>query len=79
MRAYCANIVFYIRLRAKASPALADHPVHDRLAQLKKLIINITKERTQDYAQAYLDVYQTKRSSKKTDIEDNTMVIFIGS
>ena len=35
VRAYCINIAFYLRLRAKAVPDLNDHPVIGRLAQLK--------------------------------------------
>ena len=49
VQAYCANILFYIRLRAKASQALQDHPVIGRLAQFKSILNKITSEKTQDY------------------------------
>merc|ERR1712048_893107 len=59
VRAYCINIAFYLRLRAKAVPDLNDHPVIGRLAQLKTLIDRLTSEKTQDFATAYLEMYES--------------------
>ena len=65
VQAYCANILFYIRLRAKASQALQDHPVIGRLAQFKSILNKITSEKTQDYAKVYLEIYEDLRLQRK--------------
>ena len=64
VRAYCVNIAFYLRLRAKAVPSLNDHPVIGRLAQLKTLIDRLTSEKTNDFAVAYLEMYETERAKE---------------
>ena len=64
VRAYCVNIAFYLRLRAKAVPSLNDHPVIGRLAQLKTLIDRLTSEKTNDFAVAYLEMYESERAKE---------------
>ena len=70
VQAYCANILFYIRLRAKASQALQDHPVIGRLAQFKSILNKITSEKTQDYAKVYLEIYEDLRLQRKEGDEE---------
>jgi len=72
VQAYCANILFYIRLRAKASQALQDHPVIGRLAQFKSILNKITSEKTQDYAKVYLEIYEDLRLQRKEVDEEQS-------
>ena len=60
-------------MRAKASPALQDHPVIGRLAQFKSILNRITSEKTQDYSKVYLEIYEDlreQRNDKEEDQED---------
>merc|ERR1711892_371882 len=63
-RAYCVNIAFYLRLRAKATPNLNDHPVMGRLAQLRTRIAELTSKKTQDFAAALLEMSETERQQR---------------
>ncbi|CAG5102183.1 Oidioi.mRNA.OKI2018_I69.chr1.g181.t1.cds [Oikopleura dioica] len=65
IRCYLLNISFYLRLRAKATPNLDQHPVVERLAQLRQIIDKSSSDKAQDYARAYLEAVTAENKIKK--------------
>jgi len=65
IRCYLLNISFYLRLRAKASPNLDQHPVVERLAQIRQIIDKSSSDKAQDYAKAFLEAVTAESKIKK--------------
>jgi len=64
IQAYLINIAFYLRLKAKATLNLEEHPVVDRLARLRGIIDRISSDKVQDYMEAYLTAKSESDTNK---------------
>lgn len=64
VRCYLLNITFFLRLRSKATPNLDQHPVVERLAQLRQLIDKTSSDKAQDYSKAFLEAMSDEKKRK---------------
>ena len=69
------NIAFYLRLRAKASPALESHPVVDRLTRLRRIIDKISSEKSQDYLEVYLEAARENDTKNMKKLKKTEKVV----